>query len=143
VLQRLDDQVAPDGAAAVFSDNSFWAAGNPWKSAVRQVIQDFLGEQRRAGSGAFRHHDRPYSEIMVESPFHHVEETRSAVQRVWTTESILGHLYSTSFAAPHLFGDRLDQFEQAVKTTLAEFSDSDTFTEDNEFLIRIGRRSRP
>ncbi|MEU1311219.1 hypothetical protein ABZ419_20340 [Streptomyces cinnamoneus] len=25
------------------------------------------------------------------------------VQRAWTAESILGYLYSTSFAAPHLF----------------------------------------
>jgi len=141
VLQRLDDQVAADGAVAVFGDNSFWAAGNPWKTAVRQVIQDFLGEQRRAGSGAFQHHDRPYSDILAESPFRVVEETRVPVQRVWTTESILGYLYSTSFAAPHLFGDRIDEFEQTVKTTLADFSDSDTFAEDNEFLIRLGRRS--
>lgn len=143
VLGKLDDQVAPDGAVAIFGDNSFWAAGNPWKTAVRQVIQDFLGEQRRAGSSTFQHHDRPYSEIMAESPFNVVEETQVPVQRVWTTESILGYLYSTSFAAPHLFGDRLDQFEHAVKATLGEFSDNDTFTEDNEFLIRIGRRSRP
>lgn len=143
VLRRMDAQVAPDGAVAIFGDNSFWAAGNPWKTAVRQVIQDFLGEQRRAGSGSFQHHDRPYSEIMAESPFHEVEETRVSVRRVWTTESILGYLYSTSFAAPHLFGDRLDDFEQAVQATLAELSDNDTFEEDNEFLIRIGRRSRP
>lgn len=80
---------------------------------------------------------------MAESPFHHVEETRVPVRRTWTTESILGYLYSTSFAAPHLFGDRIDEFEHAVKTTLAEFGDKDTFEEDNEFLIRIGRRSRP
>jgi SAM-dependent methyltransferase len=143
VLQRLDQQVAPDGAVAIFGDNSFWAVGSPWKTAIRQVIQDFLGEQRRAGSGSFQHHDRPYSEIMAESPFRHVEETRVPVERTWTTESILGYLYSTSFAAPHLFGDHRDEFEQAVKATLAEFSDTDTFEEDNEFLIRIGHRSRP
>jgi trans-aconitate methyltransferase len=142
VLQHLDDQVAPDGAVAIFGDNSFWTAGSPWKSAVRSVIQEFLGEQRRAGRGIFNHHDRPYSEIMEESPFSAVEEIRIPVQRVWTTESILGYLYSTSFAAPQLFGDRLGEFEREVRAALAEFSDGDTFDEDNEFLIRIGRRSR-
>jgi trans-aconitate methyltransferase len=142
VLARLVDQVAPDGAVAIFGDNSFWAAGSPWKDAVRAVIQDFLGEQRRAGSGVFNHHDRPYSEIMEESAFNQVEELRVPVHRVWTTESILGYLYSTSFAAPHLFGDRLTEFEAAVTRTLATFSDNDTFDEDNEFLIRIGRRSQ-
>lgn len=142
VLRQLDDQVATDGAVAIFGDNSFWVAGSPWKSAVRGVIQDFLGEERRAGGGVFRHHDRPYSEIMQESPFNLVEETRVPVHRTWSAESILGYLYSTSFAAPHLFGERLAEFEAAVRQTLAGFSDDDTFEEHNEFLIRIGRRTR-
>ncbi|MFJ6211797.1 hypothetical protein ACIQGZ_00395 [Streptomyces sp. NPDC092296] len=79
---------------------------------------------------------------MEESPFNQVEEVRVPVQRTWTTEGILGYLYSTSFAAPHLFGDRLADFEAAVRAALAEHSSDDTFLEDNEFLIRIGRRSR-
>lgn len=140
MLARLDNQVAPIGAVAVFGDNSFWAAGSPWKTAVRSIIKDFLGDQRRAGQGTFHHHDRPYSEIMEESPFCKVEELRIPVERTWTAESILGYLYSTSFAAPHLFGNRLPAFETAVKTELTEFTDDDTFHEDNEFLIRIGRR---
>jgi trans-aconitate methyltransferase len=141
MLARLDAQVATNGAVAVFGDNSFWAAGSPWKAAVRSVIKDFLGDQRRAGEGTFNHHDRPYSDIMAESPFCRVEERRVPVERTWTAESILGYLHSTSFAAPHLFGDRLPAFERAVKTALADFSDDDTFHENNEFLIRIGRRA--
>ena len=141
VLAQLDSQVSPTGAVAIFGDNSFWVATSDWKTAVRSVIQDFLGEQRRAGGGTFNHHDRPYSEIMQESPFNQVEEVTVPVQRTWTADSILGYLYSTSFAAPHLFGDRLDQFDKTARARLAEFSDNDTFVEDNEFLIRIGRRS--
>lgn len=142
VLTRLDSQVSPDGAVAIFGDNSFWTATSEWKSAVRTVIQDFLGEQRRAGNSTFQHHNRPYSDIMRESPFNRVEEHAVPVTRIWTAGSILGYLYSTSFAAPHLFGNRLEEFEQAVRTTLARFSDTDTFEENNEFLIRIGRRGR-
>lgn len=142
VLAQLDSEVSPNGAVAIFGDNSFWVATSPWKAAVRSVIQDFLGEQRRAGTGTFNHHDRPYSDIMRESPFHQVEEVTVAVQRTWTADSILGYLYSTSFAAPHLFGDRLDEFDKTVRARLAEFSDTDTFLEDNEFLIRIGRRGQ-
>ncbi|HUZ51396.1 MAG TPA: methyltransferase domain-containing protein [Streptosporangiaceae bacterium] len=140
VLTRLDAQVSLDGAVAIFGDNSFWAATSPWKAAVRSVIQDFLGEQRRAGTSTFQHHNRPYSDIMRESPFNQVEEVTVPVTRTWTAGSILGYLYSTSFAAPHLFGDRLDEFDQAVRAALTRFSDTDTFNEDNEFLIRIGRR---
>jgi trans-aconitate methyltransferase len=142
VLARLDDQVAPDGVVAIFGDSSFWTATSPWKEAVRDVIKTFLGEERRAGSGTFQHHNRPYSEIMEESPFDQVDEARIPVHRTWNAESILGYLYSTSFAAPHLFGDRLPEFETAVKERLTDFSEDDTFPEENEFLIRFGRRSR-
>lgn len=140
VLALLDAQVGPTGAVAIFGDNSFWVATSDWKRAVRAVIQDFLGEQRRAGSGTFNHHDRPYSEIMRESPFSVVEEVTIPIQRTWTTDSILGYLYSTSFASPQLFGDRIDEFDKTARATLANFSDSDRFIEENEFLIRIGRR---
>lgn len=140
VLDLLDGQVAGRGAVAIFGDNSFWVANSPWKLAVRAVIQDFLGEARRSGASTFQHHDRPYSEIMQESPFSQVEEVRIPVRRTWTAESILGYLYSTSFASRDLFGDRLAEFEVRARAVLAEHSDGGTYPEDNEFLIRIGRR---
>lgn len=140
VLANLDNQVSPDGAVAIFGDNSFWTATSAWKATVRSVIQDFLGEQRRAGNSTFQHHNRPYSDILRESPFAQVEEVSVPVSRIWSADGILGYLYSTSFASPELFGDRIDDFDQTVRLALAKFSDTDTFAEDNEFLIRIGRR---
>jgi predicted TPR repeat methyltransferase len=142
VLARLDGQVAPDGAVAIFGDNSLWTAGVPWARAVRGVVHDFLGEERRAGTGGtFSHHDRPYREIMAESPFGQVEELRVPVRRIWTADAVMGYLYSTSFAAPALFGDRLADFDAAAREVLSRHGDTGGFGEDNEFLIRIGRRS--
>ncbi|MER5587341.1 class I SAM-dependent methyltransferase [Streptomyces asoensis] len=141
VLHLLDSQVAEGGAVAVFSNRSFWAAESDWKAAVKQVIKGFLGEERRAGTRTFQHHNRPYSEIMEESPFSQVEEFTVPVIRTWNTASIHGYLYSTSFAAPALFGDRLEEFETTVHKTLRGFSRDDTYHETNEFLVRIGRRS--
>lgn len=142
VLTRLDQSVSPDGAVAIFGDSSFWAVDTHWSHLVRAVVQDFLGEKRRAGQGTFQHHTRPYSEIMEESAFSQVTETRVPVRRVWTCGRILGYLYSTSFAAPALFGESQPAFETALKERLATLSADDTFIEDNEFLIRIGRRPR-
>lgn len=142
VLARLDAQVSPAGAVAIFGDSSFWVATTPWQTLVRSIIQDYLGEVRRAGSGTFNHHDHPYGEIMSESAFNDVSEVTVPVQRTWTTESILGYLYSTSFAAPVLFGHRLAEFDATVRTRLADLSEDGTFVEDNEFVIRIGHRTR-
>jgi trans-aconitate methyltransferase len=143
-LTRLDSQVAKDGAVAIFGDNSLWNADIGWARAVRSVVQDFLGDQRRAGTaGTFQHHNRPYSEIMKESPFSMVEEYLVPVRRTWTADAVMGYLYSTSFAAPALFGDRLEEFDTTARAALAKHSDDGQFTEDNEFLIRIGRRDTP
>ncbi|MBT2394000.1 class I SAM-dependent methyltransferase [Streptomyces sp. ISL-1] len=52
-LDRLSEYMAPEGVVAVFSDRSLWTADNPWQQAAREAAQDFIGEQRRAGDGAF------------------------------------------------------------------------------------------
>jgi trans-aconitate methyltransferase len=140
VLHRLAVCVPSTGVIAIFSDRSFWNADSPWQRAARQVIQDFLGEQRRAGAGVFSHPNRPYTEILEKSPFCKVEEVTIPVHRTWHAASILGYLYSTSFAARPLFGDRVGEFEAALKARLADYSDNDTFQEDNEFIIHFGRR---
>ena len=140
VLKRLDAQVSVDGVVAIFGDNSFWASSNPWKDLVRDLIKSYLGEERRAGDSVFKHHNRPYSEIMAESPFSVVTEHVVPVERIWTANGILGYLYSTSFATPRLFGDRLAEFDAAARDLLASLSADDRFVEANEFLIRIGKR---
>jgi SAM-dependent methyltransferase len=70
-----------------------------------------------------------------------VEELRVPVHRTWTADAVMGYLYSTSFAAPALFGDRLAEFDAAARAVLTGHSGTGDFGEDNEFLIRIGRRS--
>ncbi|MCM2428555.1 hypothetical protein [Streptomyces sp. RKAG337] len=110
------------------------------------------GPQRRAGlprrptsrrQRLFRRSPRPpepFGQTLQSSAFSHVIETYVPVHRTWSADGVLGYLYSTSFAAPHLFGDRPDRFEAAVKQILACFSDNDTFVEDNTFVIHLGRR---
>lgn len=140
VLQRLNNDVAPDGAVAIFGDTSFWTADNDWKTAIRNLIQTFLGTQRRAGTQTFTHHNTPYSDILRTSPFSDVEEHTVPVHRIWTQETILGYLYSTSFAAPYLFGKHKPQFEQQLTATLNNYNPDNTYPETTKFTLHIARR---
>lgn len=139
-LDRLSEYMAPEGVVAVFSDRSLWTADNPWQQAAREVVQDFLGEQRRAGDGAFSAQGPSYESVLHASAFSHVTSTVVAVRRQWKISQVLGYLYSTSFAAPHLFGDRRDAFELAVTNTLTPFVDKGVLTEDNAFTLLAARR---
>lgn len=140
VLDRLAGQVATDGVVAIFGDGSVWSSDSPWAQAVRSVVQEFLGEQRRAGEGVFRPSTRPYREILADSAFSQVSEVRVPVTRDWFPDTILGYLYSTSFAAPRLFGTRRPEFESAIREKLAALNPDGIFREDASFTMTIGRR---
>jgi predicted DNA-binding protein with PD1-like motif len=59
-----------------------------------------------------------------------------------TIESVTGYLHSTSFAASHLFGPRLAEFDEAVRARLEELSEGGTLVDDSEFHIHIATRAR-
>jgi trans-aconitate methyltransferase len=98
LLQRLANYVPETGVVAIFGERGFWESDSRWEQAVQRVVQDFLGEQRRAGGGVFSHHDRPYSEILRESPFCDVEEVAIPVRSKWTSDSVVG--YCTRHRSP-------------------------------------------
>lgn len=139
-LAHLEEFVAPDGVVALFGDASAWSSQAPWKSLVREIVQEYLGPERRAGAGEYRSPARPQSDVLAESPFSAVERVRVPIRRTRTAESIVGYLHSTSFAAPHHFGDRLDAFDDEVRRRLRELSATDAFVDENAFEISLARR---
>lgn len=139
VLARLDQQVTADGVVAIFGDNSIWAANAPWKSEIKAVLAEFLGEQRRAGDGTYRR-PRPYTDDLDQSSFSHWTQQTVPVRRERTLDSVIGYLHSTSFAAPRLFGDRLQEFDEALRVRLPEHASGGVFVDDNEFTILLARR---
>lgn len=73
--------MAEDGVVAVFGDKSIWASNSPWKSEVKAVIREFLGERRQAGSGNYQRPERGYIEELQDSPFSQVTRTPAPVRR--------------------------------------------------------------
>ncbi|MEU8954882.1 class I SAM-dependent methyltransferase [Streptomyces sp. NPDC048518] len=141
VLSRLEGMTAPDASVAVMGDGSLWTARTAWTDALRALIQEYLGEERRAGmSKKYAAHDRPYSEILAESAFGRVEEHTIAVQREWSTETVIGYLYSTSFAARPLFGERVQDFERRARVLLDGHAADGGLIERASFQVVLGRR---
>ncbi|MGW0937778.1 class I SAM-dependent methyltransferase [Streptomyces sp. NPDC002666] len=141
VLSRLEGMTAPDATVAVMGDGSLWTARTEWTNALRALIQEYLGEKRRAGVGRkYEAHDRPYSEILAESVFGQVEEHTIAVEREWTTDTVIGYLYSTSFAARPLFGERVEDFERRARALLDEHTAAGGLIEHASFQVVLGRR---
>ncbi|WP_093801713.1 class I SAM-dependent methyltransferase [Streptomyces sp. Wb2n-11] len=141
VLSRLEGMTALDATVAVMGDGSLWTARTEWTDALRALIQEYLGEERRAGVGKkYAAHNRPYSEILAESAFGQVEEHTIAVEREWSTETVIGYLYSTSFAARPLFGEQIEDFERRARALLDEHAAAGGLIEHASFQVVLGRR---
>ena len=139
VLDRLDSMVASDGVVAILGDNSIWADNAGWKSEIKTILAEFLGPDRRAGSGTYQR-PAPYTDDLDVSPFSDWEQVKVPVRRERSLDSVIGYLHSTSFAAPHLFGERLAAFDDALRERLPPFAVNGAFIDNNEFGILLCRR---
>ncbi|MFE2971545.1 class I SAM-dependent methyltransferase [Streptomyces sp. NPDC059340] len=141
VLSLLDGCTAKDATFVVMGDGSLWTARSAWTDALRSLIQEYTGSDRRAGKDrTYAAHGRPYREILAESIFADVEEHTIPVERPWTPQAVIGYLYSTSFASRPLFGDRLEEFEERALELLTEHADVGVLIEHASFDVLLARR---
>lgn len=106
---------------------------------IREIIRHYLGPRRRAGQGYPPSFDR-YADALVRTRFGAPRSVfapgRPDVVR--DVDGVLAGYLSTSFAAPHLFGDRLDNFSADVRALLNARSPSGLFWDwpgDTEILL--------
>jgi len=113
---------------------------SPPHAAIGDLIRAYLGEVRRAGRGTLPG-GTPSGEagIMLAAGFTGPERLRIA-GRIYerSEDEVVASVFSLSSAAPHLFGDRLADFESELRTLLRDRSPSGWFAEqahDVELLI--------
>ncbi|MEU7554020.1 hypothetical protein AB0B01_17030 [Streptomyces sp. NPDC044571] len=112
---------APHAVVAIMGDGSLWTHQADWTAALRELIQTYLGEDRRAGTcGTYTGPGRSYEDDLANSTFSKVTKHSFPIVRAWTPEDVLGYLRTTSFARPALFAARYHEFEAAALRLLQE-----------------------
>ncbi|HMG28454.1 MAG TPA: class I SAM-dependent methyltransferase [Acidimicrobiia bacterium] len=106
---------------------------------LKAIVRRYLGPRRRAGQGFTPDFDR-YADALARTRFGRPRSVfapgRPDVVR--DVDGVLAGYLSTSYAAPHLFGDRLDAFEADVRALLNERSPDGLFWDwpgDTEILL--------
>jgi len=140
VLKDLDELIEKDGGVAVFSDRVLWSGDEEWQRTLKEVIQKYLGEERRAGKGTFKVSDELWENILARSVFRFIKTRDVPIARSWDIENIIGYVLSTAFAAPHLFGDQLDRFKKETKNTLLSINPKGVFQENAAWSIVLGSK---
>nr|WP_024127532.1 class I SAM-dependent methyltransferase [Streptomyces sp. F12]AHE40295.1 Methyltransferase type 12 [Streptomyces sp. F12] len=141
VLAVVDRVTSPGATLAIMGDGSLWTHPAPWTVALRELIQSYLGAERRAGTRAYAEPGRRYEDDLAESAFSDVKEHHFPLRRVWTPDQVVGYLRSTSFARPDLFGDRHSRFETEARALLEQHGAAKGgLVEDGVFDVLLARR---
>jgi SAM-dependent methyltransferase len=101
-------------------------------TAIKRLVGHYLGPVRRAGRGVLPP-GTPGDERAVllragfSGPQRQVVPGGQAMER--THDDVVAWVFSMSFSAPHLFGERRDDFEAELRRLLREASPSGRFSE--------------
>jgi SAM-dependent methyltransferase len=107
---------------------------------IREIIRRYLGSRRRAGQGYRLDTFERYEDALARTRFGkpRVVFAPGRPDVVRDVDGVLAGYLSMSYAAPHLFGDRLDAFTADVRALLTERSPSGLFWDwpgDTEILL--------
>lgn len=113
----------------------------PPHEAIAALVRSYLGNVRRAGQGFLRFGTPSGERAIIEGAgfagYQRLAVASGAVVSR-TTDDIVAWVFSRSDSAPHLFGDRCDDFERELRARLHDASSGDMFAErqpDTEIWI--------
>jgi SAM-dependent methyltransferase len=117
--------------------------GNVPREAIKELIHSYLGPVRRAGQGYVSDQGPPWNaaEALDAAGFGPPVELPVPAGQVYerSEDDVVASIYSQSSSAPHLFGERLGEFERDLRGLLRAQAPADGYRErvrDETLLIR-------
>jgi SAM-dependent methyltransferase len=88
---------------------------------IKALVQKYLGSTRRAGQGITLQRTHRFEDVLARTRFGVPQQlfVPGIPDLMRDSESVLSGYFSLSSSAPHLFGDRLDDFAGEVRALLA------------------------
>jgi SAM-dependent methyltransferase len=136
VDETVYDMLEPGGALALVVHT---VEGRPKPSSpgpppiphaeVRALVEKYLGSTKRAGQGFAPVRTHSFEDVLVRTRFGPPQSlfAPGIPDLLRDTESVLSGYFSMSSSAPHLFGDRAEDFAREVRELLAARSPDGVF----------------
>jgi SAM-dependent methyltransferase len=152
VAEALYDMLEPDGALALIvhtvEDRPAPPSPGPPPiphAEIRVLVEKYLGSTRRAGQGVSLVRNHRFEDVLVRTRFGATESifVPGIPDLLRDSESVLSGYFSMSSSAPHLFGDRAEDFAGEVRELLASRSPEGMFWDwpgDTEVVLARVRR---
>jgi SAM-dependent methyltransferase len=143
VAATVRSMLRDGGAFVTVGATTHEGDGNVPRDAVKELIRSYLGPSRRAGQSTVSSEGPPWNATKALDAAGFGEPVELPVPAGQTFErsedDIVASVFSQSSSAPHLFGDRLDEFEGDLRGLLRARAPADGYRErlrDETLLIR-------
>lgn len=137
VLDTLYEMVTYGGGIAIIDSFSPKQEPLPWQKTVNEVVKQWYGTERRAGNTTYSHPKVSHQEIVDRSKFDLEKHDLPPYEQVWTIDSILGNLYSTSYGSKRFLGENVTAFENQLKEELLKIDNTGSFGEQINLSIKL------
>jgi hypothetical protein len=136
VAEAVYDLLEPGGALALIVHT---VAGRPAPASpgpppiphdeIEELVAAYLGPTKRVGRGVAPARTHRFEDLLVRTRFGmpQVIFVPGIPDLVRDSESVLSGYFSLATSAPHLFGDRMDDFARDVRALLASRSPTGVF----------------
>ena len=147
VAEAVYDMLVPGGALAliVHTVEGRSAPRRPGPppiphAEIEALVETYLGSTRRAGQGVAPVRTHRFEDVLVRTRFGRPRSifAPGIPDLVRDSESVLSGYFSFSYAAPHLFGDRVEDFADDVRELLKSRSPEGIFWDwpgDTEVIL--------
>ena len=147
VMETVYDMLKPEGALVMVVHT--WegrpeppSPGPPRipHAEIKALVEKYLGSTRRAGQGLSPVRTHLFEDVLARTRFGAPRAifVPGIPDLVRDSESVLSGYFSSSFSAPHLFGDRVEDFSREVRELLASRSPEGVFWDwpgDTEVIL--------
>lgn len=136
VAEKVYDMLEPGGSLALIvhtvADRPAPPSPGPPPiphDEIKALVQQYLRSTQRSGQGIARPRTHRFEDVSVRTRFGAPRSLFIAgiPDLLRDSESVLSGYFSLSSSAPHLFGDRVDDFARDVRNLLASRSSDGTF----------------
>jgi SAM-dependent methyltransferase len=147
VAEAVYDLLEPDGAMAMVVHTVDGLPRPPGPgpppiphAEIEALVQRYLGPTKRAGQGPAPVRTHRFEDVLVHTRFGAPTSifVPGIPDLVRDSESVLSGYFSFSWSAPHLFGDRIDEFAAEMREMLAARSPDGVFWDwpgDTEVIL--------
>jgi hypothetical protein len=134
VLKHALEWLQPRGSLATLGAEPPWRGPEAWKRVLVDVVNEWTGQA--LGNPNEARWGGPSDELRAAGL--EVEERESVVEHIWTCDSIVGFMFSTSIASRRVLADEASDFETDLRRALLEVEPSNRFVSMQRFGFTLG-----